>query len=142
MIDVNYPLQKAYNLLLDGITFESVAVPAYYQQIPDDINPDNYIIFSPITNVDGSAKTGFDTISFMEVKIRTHKSKYNEGKACGSISSEVLTRVYTKPSSLAMAGFVVVSTSLDSDTQEDFSVKGERVYVDRRLVFKHIIQQQ
>lgn len=139
MKDVNYPLQKAYLDALSGIVIDTVTIPVYYQQIPNDLNPDNYILFSPIINVDISPKTCFQTESSMQVIIYTYQAKGNTGKTCGLIVNEIMQRIYTKPSTLQADGVSVLSTKLESDTTNGYSTLGVRTYVERRLVFNHII---
>jgi hypothetical protein len=135
--DINYPLQKAYYSALTGITIDSVLVPCYYKKLPNNIAPDNYIIFSPINNNDGSTKSSYDTDTFMQVSIYTFAQNGNTGEACGLIAEEIFTRLYTTP--FTVAGFTMNGTRLDSDTTTDYTTEGIRTYVERRLVFKHLI---
>ena len=142
MKDVVYPLQKAYKSLLSGITYNSVAVPVYYQYIPDDIEPANYIIFGSITDNDQSTLSSQDSLISIQVKIHTWADKYNDGKAVASIASQVLIKVYplNGPTiDLSVDGLQLRSTKKTNDFTENWTVNNQRVYIDRTIQFSHNI---
>lgn len=139
MKDVNYPLRKAYFAALKTITYNSSPVPVYYQYLPDDINPDVYILFGGISNTDASTNNSFDTSTLMQVTVGTFKEKYNDGKAADEVGGKVLEKIYTKPSTLSATGIKIVSTTLQSDLIQDWSLQNQRVYIDRLITFKHYI---
>src|ERR1043165_65107 len=94
MRDAQCPLQKAYLNALTGITYNSLTIPVYYQMIPDNISPDNYIIFGPVTNTDRSNFINPETDSLMRVTIHTFQMKYNTGVAISALTEEVFNRIY------------------------------------------------
>lgn len=141
MKDVNYPLRKAYYAALSTITYNSSPVPVYYQYLPDDITPDVYILFGGVSNNDSSTSNSFDTSTLMQVTVGTYKEKYNDGKAADEVGGKVLEKIYTKPSSLVATGLQIVSTELQSDFIQDWSLQNQRVYIDRLITFKHNIFQ-
>lgn len=140
MKDVNYPLQKAYLTALSGITYNGVAVPVYYQSLPDDVQPDNYIIFGPVSNNDTSTKTTADTDSSMRVTIHSFQFKYNTGEAINNIAGQVFAAIYPYPNyniDLSMYGFQVVRTEMISDNTLDYNLINTRAYIDRIIIFRH-----
>lgn len=142
MKDVNYPLQKSYLSALLGINYNGVPVPVYYMTIPDDINPDNYIIFGPVTNNDISTKDSADTNSLMRVTIHTKESKYNTGKAVNFIAGLVFSAIYPKSQAfldLSADNLQMVSIELASDITQDYSIRNSVSYIDRILIFRQKI---
>lgn len=142
MKDVNYPLRKAYFAALSTITYAGVPVAVYYHFLPSDIAPDVYIVFNSISSSDISTKNSFDTSTSIQVKIHSHKEKYNDGKAVDVIADAILQKIYTKPSSLDAAGIQIYQTTLQNDSIQSWDIQGNRVYVDRTLIFSHKIHQQ
>lgn len=143
MIDAKLPLRKAYMAKLAGITYNSVAVPVYYQYIPDlDPMPANYIIFGNITDNDQSTINSQDSLITMQVKIHTWSVKDNDGDAADLIASEVLARIYpiNGPNiDLRAEGLDLHSTKKVNDFTEDWTVDNQKVYIDRTLQFSHNI---
>lgn len=142
MRDTQYPLQKAYLNALTGITYNSLIIPVYYQMIPDNMSPDNYIIFGPVTNTDRSNFIVPETDTLMRVTIHTFQMKYNTGVAISALTEEVFNRIY--PSSqfnvdLSTDNLQGFSTSLFSDLTQDYGVQKARIYIDRILIFRHKI---
>lgn len=142
MRDVNYPCQKSYLLALTGITFQSNNIPVFYQMIPDNIAPSNYVIFGPVSNNDASTMTSADTFTSMRVTIHTFSEKYNTGKAAAFIGGEILTRIYPTPQfvlDLSADNLQCVSTEMVQDLTQDYSNLTSRVYIDRIFIFRHRI---
>lgn len=140
MKDINFPLRKAYMTALAGITYNSVAVPVYYMQAPDDLNVDNYIVFGGVTNNDISTKGSADTNTLMRVTIHTKGNKYNSGQAADSIAGQVLQSVYpNSQATLDLDGLQMFSTELASDLTQDYSIKDSVAFIDRILMFRHKI---
>lgn len=144
MKDVNYPLRKAYFSALTGISYLGVAVPVYYMNLPDNLNPANYIIFGGVTNNDLSTKNSADTSTLMRVTTHTIKEKSNDGKAADYIAGEILQRIYPNSQAvldLSADGLQMFSTELVNDLTQDYSQRNAAVYVDRILLFRHKIYQ-
>lgn len=142
MRDVNYPCQKSYLIALTGITYASANVPVFYQMIPDNIAPNNYILFGPVSNNDASAKTCSATFTSMRVTIHTFSEKYNTGKAAAFIGGEILNRLYGDPGAkvdLSADNLQCVSTEMVQDLTQDYSNLTSRVYIDRIFIFRHRI---
>jgi hypothetical protein len=141
MKDCNFPLQKVYNAMLSGIMYDSVAVPAYFKSLPDNISPNNYIIFDHVSNADNSTINTADSASSVRVTIHTFDNKYNTGKAANNIGGQVLQIIY--PNSQAILdlnadNLQMYSTELVTDIMQDYN-QASRVYLDRILIFRHRI---
>lgn len=142
MRDNNYPLQKAYTLRLTGITYLTFGVPAYYQELPNNIVLNYYILFGPVTNTDDSTINSSDSISSMRVTIHSFENEYNTGKALGSITNDVYSRIYPNSQfnlDLSPDNLQMVNTRLASDLTQDYRQAGTRLYIDRIIIFRHKI---
>lgn len=142
MKDVNYPCMKSYLLALTGISYNSTNVPVFFGTVPDNIAPENYIVFGSISNVDASSKTCSETFTSMRVTIHTFDMKYNTGKAAAAIAGEVFTRIYDTPNAtidLSPDNMQCISTELTQDVTQDYGQVNSRVYLDRILIFRHKI---
>ncbi len=144
MLSPNLSLRKAYFSILSGITYNSVPVPVYWQQLPTTIAPGLYIIFGQIRNNDSSNKSASVTETSVTVSIFTNSIKYNNGVAMEVVANEVLNRLYKNPQfkiALPDNWFQVIQTQLESDITQDFSEDKQNVYMDRIMVFNHTIFQ-
>lgn len=144
MLSSNLTIRAAYNTLLSTITYNSVAVPVYWQQLPTDIAPGIYIIFGQIRNNDDSNKGASVTQTSVTVSIFTNSPQYNDGVAVDTVANEVLNRLYKNPQfkiPLSSSFFQVINTTLESDITNDFSQDQQNIYIDRIMVFNHTIFQ-
>lgn len=138
MIDINYSLRIAYNTALSGI-----GCPVFYQQVPSNVSPDNYILFRSITNSDASTINSSDTNTSITVEIHTFKNGLNSGLDADMIAREVYNRIYPNPQAvLTLDGAQMVSTKLVNDVTQDFTNVQNRTYVSRFLTFRHNIFQR
>lgn len=139
MKDVNQALRKAYVTALNNIFHDNKQVRVFYQQAPKEITDKNYITFGGISSNDISTKQTSDTQTSMEVKIFTYENGYNNGDAADLIADQVIQAIYPKPTStLTLEGTVqMVSTEMTGDSVQAWTQEGQRVYVDRTLIFRH-----
>jgi hypothetical protein len=135
MIDINYPLRKAYYAAL-----QATGLPVYYQSLPNNINPDNYIVFRSINSNDASTKTSSDTLTTITVEIHTVKDVANQGLAADDIAGQVYTYIYAiSQFALPMSGVQMVTTELSNDTVQDFQISAQVSYISRFITFRHNI---
>lgn len=142
MRDVNYPCQKSYTLALAGIVYNSTPILAYYQSIPDNVNPSNYIVFGPVSNGDDPTKSSSGTFTSIRVTIHTYSEKYNTGKAAALIGGEILSRIYPNSQAkidLSPDNLQCVSTETEQDVTQDYTNLASKVYIDRIFIFRHKI---
>ena len=140
MRDINYDLRKAYFSELSGITYEGNSVAVYYNRIPDTYSTDLVIVFSGIQNSDLSTKNSDDTDTTINVSVITDGIKYNSGAACDYIAGQVMERIVNK--SLDMGNNQMVTSTLNNDITQDFTIDGSIERVERILTFRHMIFQR
>jgi hypothetical protein len=137
MIDINYSLRVAYFNAL-----KVLSVPVYYQAVPNNINPNNYIVFRSIFNVDDSSKTCSQTTTTITVEIHTKQDVINQGVNSDTIARDVFNVLYpNRTEQLAIDGAQIVNTELLNDRTENFQMNSGEMFISRYLTFKHIIYQ-
>lgn len=144
MLSSNITLRQAYYSILSTISYNGSPVPVFWAQLPTTISPGIYIIFSQIRNNDNSNKGASVTKTSVTVSIYTNSLKYNDGVAVEAVANEVFNRIYKTPQfniDLNSNFLKIVNTSLASDVTNDFSQSRQNVYIDRILVFNHLIFQ-
>lgn len=143
MKDVNIPLgTKIYTALNGSITYNSVAVPVFYNYAPDTNTAANYITFQVVNGNDISTINSADTRVQVRVTIHTYSNNDNSGLAADTIAGSVLQILYPTPQSvldLSAYSMQMASTRLASDNSLDFSIEANRTYIDRVLIFEHHI---
>lgn len=134
------PLEEAYFSALAGITYNTLPVPVFTDQKPDDENPDNYIIIRDVTAFDSSNKTNNQVTASINVEIYTRAQKYNDGLAENDIADQVYSIIYPNPQAkLVLSGnFYMVSTELANDNNPQ-RTEGIMQYSNRVLMFRHKI---
>ena len=136
MIDINYSLRIAYTTALNGIT----GMPVFYNNLPPNISPDNYIVFRSITNTDASTMNSSDINTQITVEIQTFEDGINSGLTSDMVAREVFTRILPNPgATLTLDGAQMVSTRLLNDITNQPVNIGNRAYVSRFLTFGHKI---
>jgi hypothetical protein len=136
MIDINYSLRIAYFNALTGIA----GVPVFYQSVPKNVSPDNYIVYRGIINTDASTMNSSDTETSIIVEIHTFSDGLNSGLNADMVAREVFNRVLPNPSGVLTAdGCQIVSTRLLNDRTQDYSTEADRGYISRVLTFGHKI---
>jgi len=135
MKDINYPLRKAYFAAL-----QATGLPVYYQQLPNNINPENYIVFRSINSNDASTKNSSDTLTTITVEIHTLKDIMNPGLDADNIAGQVYTYIYAiSQFVLAMDAMQMVSTEMSNDTVQNFQLNNQQAYISRFITFRHNI---
>jgi hypothetical protein len=136
MIDINYSLRIAYTTALNGIT----GMPVFYNNLPPNISPDNYIVFRSITNTDASTMNSSDINTQITVEIQTFEDGINSGLTSDMVAREVFTRILPNPAAtLTLDGAQMISTRLLNDITNQPVNVGNRAYVSRFLTFGHKI---
>lgn len=136
MIDINYSLRIAYTTALNGIT----GMPVFYNNLPPNISPDNYIVFRSITNTDASTMNSSDINTQITVEIQTFEDGINSGLTSDMVAREIFTRILPNPGAvLTLDGAQMVSTRLLNDLTNQPVNIGNRAYVSRFLTFGHKI---
>lgn len=143
MKDINYPLRKAYYSALSGMTdINDVTIPVYYGMAPEDNINNNYITFSKVSNTDASTKSENSLEVAMNVTINTFDNNGNSGQNCDFIANKILQAIYPDTYNnldLSDDGLQLVNTRLETDIVNDYAMTGSRVYLDRTIIFSHLI---
>lgn len=139
MIDINYSLRIAYQVALAGIA----DYPVFYQMLPPNVSPRQYIIFRSITSNDASTFNSSDTNTTIVIEIHTWDDGLNSGLNADMGAREVFNRIYPNPGAvLTLDGAQMVSTQLVNDRTQDFTNNQNRTYISRYLTFRHNIFQR
>ena len=137
MIDINYSLRVAYFNAL-----KVLSVPVFYQAVPNNLNPSNYIVFRSIFNVDDSSKNCSQTTTTITVEIHTKQDIINQGVNSDTIARDVFNILYpNRTDQLSIDGAQIVNTELLNDRTENFQMNSGEMFISRYLTFKHIIYQ-
>ena len=137
MIDLNYSLRVAYKTALSALS-----VPVYYQAVPNNTYPDNYIVFRSITNNDDSSKTCSQTVTNITVEIHTKQDVMNQGVSADTLARDVFNVIYpNRTEHLLINGGQIMNTQCVQDNVQDFQMESGEMFISRFLTFEHIIYQ-
>jgi len=135
MRDVNEPIRVAYAAALT-----TVGIPVYYQYLPNNLNPDNYIVYRSITGNDVSTKSSSDVSLNIVVEIHTKGDVGNQGLTADTIADQVYQLIYpNKQTNLALSRGQVLQTEMANDRVIDFQQKNQFGYISRFITFRHWI---
>lgn len=135
MKDINYPLRKAYYAAL-----QATGLPVYYQSLPNNINPENYIVFRSINSNDDSTKTSALTQTNITVEIHTLKDIMNPGLDADTIAGEVFNYIYNiSQFVLPMDENIMLATKMSNDTVQNIQLNHQKAYISRFITFQHHI---
>lgn len=137
MIDLNYSLRVAYKTALSALS-----VPVYYQAVPNNTYPDNYIVFRSINNNDDSSKTCSQTVTNITVEIHTKQDVMNQGISADTLARDVFNVIYpNRTDHLLINGGQIMNTQCVQDNVQDFQMESGEMFISRFLTFEHIIYQ-
>lgn len=135
MKDINYPLRKAYFAAL-----QATGLPVYYQSLPNNINPENYIVFRGLSSTDYSTKSSALTTSNITVEIHTLKDIINPGLNSDDIANDVFALIYNiSQFVLPMDMRLMLSTTFTLDRTQDVQLNHQQSYISRFITFQHHI---
>lgn len=136
MRDINEPLRIAYATALTQIS----DVGVYYQGLPNNKNPDNYIVFRSINNVDRSTKNTFEFTTNITVEIHTKTDRGNRGLSVDTIADQVFQIVYpSRQSNLSLQRGQIYNTEVANDVTQDYTQQNQFGYISRFITFRHLI---
>lgn len=136
MRDINEPLRIAYAAALTQIP----GVGCYYQSLPSTANPDNYIVFRSINNVDFSTKGSFEFVTNITVEIHTKSNVANRGLSADNIADQVFNLIYwSRQDNISLTRGQVYNTEVANDVTQDFRQQNQHGYISRFITFRHLI---
>ena len=135
MTDINTALETAYYAALKDLTTH-----VYNGQLPDNVNPEEYIIFRSIQNNDASTQNSSDTSTNITVEIHTNKNKINETNGGNSLAAQVFAAIYPNPQfNLTLSSMQMTDTKLINDRTDEYQMSSQLCYISRYLTFNHLI---
>ena len=141
MKSVNYKLREAYVAALAALEVNKIAITIYYLEVPQDENPENYIIMSDIANTEDGTMYKHSTNTSIQLSIHTVEQYGNSGKMADDIVNEIFTTIYPSTTSVLDLGvdFQMVSMKLISDRSDSLNTEGNDYFATRTLTFEHLI---
>ena len=136
MRDINEPIRIAYASALAQVPDMGV----YYQAAPNNINPDNYIVFRSINSSDRSTKDSARINLNITIEIHTKGNVTNKGLSPDRIADSVFQLVYPhKHINLTLSRGRILWTQIANDVTQDFRQGNQFGYISRFLTFRHEI---
>ena len=145
MVDINYPLRKAYIAKLASLEYESTPVKVFYQMVPDSIATASetlYVVIDSINSNNISTTNSQDLSATVTITVHSYGNKYSNGRAVDNITGQILGLVCTSPAEtfdLSSDNLQAVSNTLESDNINSFTTQGNRMYIDRVVRISHNI---
>jgi hypothetical protein len=134
--DINEPVRVAYAAALLQIPGMGV----YYQGLPDNLNPDNYIVFRSINLVDDSNKHSPVVNLNITIEIHTKNNIKNPGLTADTIADQVYQLVYPdKQTNLTLSRGQIIWTQIANDRVDNITQRNQFGYIDRFITFRHRI---
>ena len=135
MTDINTALETAYYAALKDIT-----TYVFNGQLPDNVNPEEYIIFRSIQNNDVSTKNSSDTSTNITVEIHTNKNKINQTNDGNSLAAQVFAAIYPNQQfNLTLSGMQMIDTKVVNDRTDEYQMSSQLCYISRYITFGHLI---
>lgn len=130
---VNLPLRKLYYTLLN-----TVGVPVYYMEEPDNCTDDAYIVFHSPNSSDDSTFSTFDTTTSIQIDIHTEAVKGIASTRLDEIADAVLSVIKPAPNQhIEGDGVQITSTRITNDRVEPPLMLGGSKFATRRIVVEH-----
>ncbi len=138
MRDANEPVRVAYAAALTQIPGMEDYV--FYQACPNNITPDNYIVFRSINNNDASTKHSAVVDLNITVEIHTKSNVANRGLTADSIADQIFQLIYPdKQTNLTLSRGAIIWTNVANDRTQDYTLKNQFGFIDRFITFRHHI---
>ncbi len=134
MRDINEPIRVAYLAALTQID----GMEVYYQSLPNNLNPDNYLVFRSINSTDTSSKSSSRVDLNITVEIHTKNNIANPGLTADNIADQIFNLVYPdKQTNLTLSRGQILWTQIANDRTLDYTLRNQSGYIDRFLTFRH-----
>lgn len=138
MRDVNEPVRVAYAAALLQVV--GIDNNVYYQVLPNNLNPDNYIVFRSLNSGDRSTKHSAVVDLNITIEIHTKNNIANPGLTADTIADQIFQLVYPdKQTNLTLSRGAIIWTQIANDTTLDYALKNQFGYANRFLTFRHRI---
>lgn len=136
MRDINEPVRIAYAVALTQLP----NIGVFYQFLPNNLNPDNYVVFRSLNSSDGSTKDSARLHFNITVEIHTKGNVGNQGISADTIADAIFQLVYPhKHINLTLTRGRIIWTQIANDVTMDFVQRNQFGYISRFLTFRHEI---
>lgn len=136
MREINEPVRIAYAAALTQLP----DIGVYYQYLPNNLSPDNYVVFRSLNSSDGSTKDSARLHFNITVEIHTKQNIGNQGISADSIADAIFQLIYPdKHTNLVLSRGRIIWTRVSSDTTLDFVSRNQFGFISRYITFNHEI---
>ena len=136
MYNANSILKTKYYTSIKAV-LPSVAVFKNY--VPNQLETDNYVLISNVQQTDYSNMSKHDVKAFVTIGIYTKAVPENEGLNVDTIADAILGLYPTPQSYPQITGYQVCSVQLESDNELTVSLDSGNTYINRTIIFSHIL---
>jgi hypothetical protein len=135
MYNANAILKTFYYTSLKNV----LAVPVFKNYVPNELKADAYVLISNIQNTDASTINKNNYKAFVTIGIYTRTIVENNGITCDSIADDIFSIYPTPQSYPQIEGYQVGSVNKESDNELTVSLDSGNVYINRQIIFSHIL---
>ena len=136
MYNPNRILKTKYYTSIKAV-LPSVAVFKNY--VPNQLETDNYVLISSVQNTDYPSISKHDVKAFITIGIYTRAAPENDGLNVEDIADAILGLYPTPQSYPDVTGYQVCSVQLESDQELTVSLDAGNIYINRQIIFSHIL---
>lgn len=137
MYNANGILKTTYYQDLKAVIPAGVGVFKNY--VPNQLECDNYVLISNVQQQDASAISKHNVKAFVTISIYTGAITENAGQTLESIADAVFSLYPTPQSYPQLPGYQVCSIGLESDNELTVNLGDGMVFVNRTIIFSHIL---
>ncbi len=138
MYNANGILKTSYFLSIKSV-LPDVAVFKNY--VPKQLIADNYVLITDVQNVDAGSKNIDMYKVFVTIGIYTRAIAENNGLDVDTIASAIFSLYPTPQSFPVIDGYNVTTWNKESDNEITVSLDSGNTYINRIIIFSHILQQ-
>ena len=139
MFNANNILKTKYYTSIKSV-LPSVAVFKNY--VPNELKADSYVLISGVQNTPQAIINDDNITANITIGIYTRLSTENDGLTCDDIADAIFSLYPTRQSYPAITGYQVCSVALEADNELTVDLDNGYVYINRQLIFSHIINKQ
>jgi hypothetical protein len=136
MYNANRILKKSYQTAIKAV-LPSVAVFKNY--VPNQLEADNYVLITDVQNTDYPSINKHDVKAFITIGIYTRAVSENDGLNVEDIADAIFSIYPTPQSYPSITGYQVCSVQLESDNELTVSLDSGNTYINRQIIFSHIL---
>lgn len=139
MYSPNYDIKTYY---FNAIKTALPTAAVFKNYVPKDLNTDNYFLISNVQNVDYPSINKHDVKAFVTVGIYTREISENTALTLEDMAAALFSIFPTPQSYPVISGYQVCSVTLESDNELTVNMDSGNIYINRQIVFSHILNKQ